>query len=446
MKPKAHEPVAAYLDAFQSFTQNGASGDPSWLKAMRQRAIEAFEAAGFPSSREEGWRFTNVSALTTDPFERTPVRRDDPASAATLEASLLGDPSWTRVVLVDGRYAPALSRPAHEDGVWAGSFHDALAGEHARVVERHLGRYAAVENEPFAALSTAFVRDGALVHIPAGVAVTHPIHIVCVSTGASGQVSYPRMLVVVEREARVTIIESHVNVGGGAYWTNTVAEGVIGDAADVQWFRVQNDGPEALHMATTQIYQGRDSRWFSCSLALGAKLARHNLRTELAGEGAHATMDGLYILGRNQHVDHHTTIDHATPHCTSHELFNGVIDDRARAVFTGRIIVRRGAQRTDSKQSNNNVLLTEDARAHSQPQLEIYADDVRCTHGATLGPIDETSMFYLRSRGHDVEEAKQLLTYGFAVEVLRHIKAPAIREALDALIRHQLGTALAGAT
>lgn len=431
--------IDRYLEAHRRFASNGASTDPSWLKAMRHRAIDAFGQTGFPTTQHEAWRFTNVSGLTKDVFGVTPPDRGQAVRVDDLTDGLLDD-RWHRLVLVDGRCVAGLSQTAELPGTcWIGSFRDALEGVHARVIEQHLARYAAVENEPFAALCTAFIHDGALLYIAADTTLDTPLHVINVSTGQPGQVSHPRLLVVAEQGAEATIVESYLSLGGEGYWTNAVTEGVIGDGARVEWYRIQREESSAFHIGTTQIYQGRDSRWLSCSVALGAGLSRHDLRTELAGEGAHSSLDGVYLIDGARHVDHHTTIDHARPHCTSHELFNGVLDDEARAVFTGRIIVRPGAQRTDSKQSNNNMLLTENARADSQPQLEIYADDVRCTHGATLGPIDEKSLFYLESRGIGRSQARQMLTYGFAAEVLREIESQTLRSELDRLIRRELG-------
>ena len=226
-----------------------------------------------------------------------------------------------------------------------------------------------------------------------------------------------------------------MSIGAGRYWTNAVTEIVAGDGARVDCHRIQRESEHAYHVATTESRQGRDSTVNLHLVAFGSALARHDLRTRLEGAGATALLNGLYLLRDQQHVDHHTVIDHRAPHCESHEYFNGVLDAQARSVFTGRIIVRPGAQRTDSKQTNNNMLLSAEARADSQPQLEIYADDVKCTHGSTTGPLDQRHVFYLRSRGLDATAARQLLTYGFAAEILERMEVSALRDQLDGIVR-----------
>jgi Fe-S cluster assembly protein SufD len=240
---------------------------------------------------------------------------------------------------------------------------------------------------------------------------------------------------VVEREGRAAVIETYAALGDGVYWTNAVTEIVVGDGARVDYHRVQRESEAAYHVASTGSSQGRDSILHVHAVALGAALARHDLRAALDGPGGSCVLNGLYLLRGRQHVDHHTLIDHRQPHCESHEYFNGVLDGAARSVFTGRIIVRPGAQRTDSKQTNNNLLLSGDAHADSQPQLEIYADDVKCTHGSTLGPVDERQLFYLESRGLDGEAARRLLTYGFGAEILARIAIAPLREQLDRAVR-----------
>jgi Fe-S cluster assembly protein SufD len=244
--------------------------------------------------------------------------------------------------------------------------------------------------------------------------------------------------VVVEKSGRAVVEEVYLALADARYWTNAVTELVVGDGARLDHSRFQREGQSAFHIATTQSRQGRDSVLESCSVAFGGGLARHDIGALLDGSGASLTLNGLSVLKGRQHVDHHTVIDHAQPHCESHELFNGIFDDQSRGIFNGRIVVRPGAQRTDSKQTNNNLLLSAEARADSQPQLEIYADDVKCTHGATLGPLDDASMFYLRSRGIDVAAARRLLTYGFGADIVNRIRTPSIRQDLDRALADRL--------
>jgi Fe-S cluster assembly protein SufD len=255
--------------------------------------------------------------------------------------------------------------------------------------------------------------------------------------------THPRTLVVVERGARAVVQETYLtrDSGGGAF-TNAVTELVVGDGGRLDHARLQREDKSAYHVATTQSHQGRDSVLESCSVAFGAGLARHDLGAVLGGSGAFLTLNGLSVLDGKQHVDCHTIIDHAQPHCESHEVFNGVFDDHARGIFNGRIVVRPGAQRTDSKQTNNNLLLSADARADSQPQLEIYADDVKCTHGATLGPLDDASMFYLQSRGIDAAAARRMLTYGFGADIVERISNEPVRRQFDLALAERLGEML----
>jgi Fe-S cluster assembly protein SufD len=272
-----------------------------------------------------------------------------------------------------------------------------------------------------------------------GVTLEQPIELVYAG-GANGAptVRHPRALIVIGAGARATLVERYVATDGGVAWTNAVTEVVVGPAASLELYRVQQESPRGFQIATTATRQGAASSLRFHPLAFGAGLARHDIRTELAGRGAALILNGLYVVGGRQHVDHHTVIDHAEPDCASHEFFNGLLADQAHGVFNGRIIVRPGAQRTDSKQTNNNLLLSADARADSQPQLEIYADDVKCTHGSTVGPLDETALFYLRSRGLDPETAGAMLTYGFAGEILDRMEHRGLRTACDALIRARL--------
>jgi Fe-S cluster assembly protein SufD len=276
------------------------------------------------------------------------------------------------------------------------------------------------------------------VHVPAKAAVEFPIQLLFLATGGKPVVSHPRNLIVVDREARASIVETYAALDDGAYWTNAVTEIVLGDGARVDYHRVQQESSRAYHVATTQSHQGRDSTLNLHFVAFGGKLARHDIGAVMAGPGGTLILNGLYLLGDQQHADHHTTIDHAADHCESHEYFNGVLDEKSRGVFTGRIIVRPGAQKTDSKQTNNNLLLSADAHADSQPQLEIYADDVKCTHGSTVGPLDPRALFYLRSRGMGEDEARRLLTYGFAAEILGRMDVAALRAELDRIVRDRL--------
>lgn len=434
------DPREAYLAEYETF----AVGGPDWARALRREAIGHFADIGFPSPRREDWRFTGIQPLIETAFPRS--TGEARLSAAQVSRLALGAPSWPRLVVVDGRFVPSLSSlkglPA---GVRAGGLAEAIEQNDA-AVRAHLGRHARYEANPFAALATAFLHDGALLVAPAGAVVSEPVEILFISTrGEQPTLLHPRALVVGERGAQLSVFETHAAADGGRYLANAVTELVVGEGAHVGYYRVQSDGTDAYHVATTHAVIARDGVLSACAVALGASLARHDIVTVLDGPGGDATLNGLYLIGGRQVVDHHMLVEHAQPHCTSHELFNGILDGHARSVFTGRIHVHPGAQRTDAKQVNNNLLLSRDARADSQPQLEIYADDVKCTHGSTLGPIDDVSLFYLQSRGLDGTAARNLLTYGFAADIITRVPSQLARAVLDRLIANRLGQEAAAA-
>lgn len=429
-----------YVAAHQAFVGNGAGAAPAWLAELRQSGIGRFGALGFPTMKQEAWRFTSVASLTASKFELAPPIPDPRyPGPGDIQPFLLGDAAPHRLVFVNGHFSSSLSDTAGlPPGVQVTNLAAAVASD--ALAREHLGKYVGYGERPFAALNTAFIRDGALVHVPAGVTVDEPIQLLflTVARGETRIVTHPRTLIVVERQARAAIVETYAGLQDGVYWTNAVTEIAVADGGRVDCYRVQREGPRAYHVAVTEAHQGRDSSVNLHAVAFGATLARHDIAGVLEGTGGSLILNGLYLLGKEQHADHHTTIDHAAPHCESHEYFNGVLDGRSRGVFTGRIIVRPGAQKTDSKQTNNNLLLSTDAHADSQPQLEIYADDVKCTHGSTVGPLDPRALFYLRSRGLDEAHARRLMTYGFAADILGRMEIPALRSQLDEVVRRRL--------
>jgi len=427
--------VARLVAAYRAFAANGASGAPAWLKDLREGAIARFDALGFPTTKQEAWRFTNVAALTETAFDLAHPASRIP-QLAEIQPFLLGD--GPRLVFVNGFLVRSLSTPL-SDGVRLDGLAQALV-DTPDLVRQHLSKYAAFTDRPFAALNTAFVHDGAFVYVPAKVTIEEPIQLLFLTTPVDGErvVAHPRNLIVLEREARATVVETYASLEDGVYWTNAVTEVVVGDGARVDCYRVQRESDQAYHVAVTDVHQGRDTTVNVHAVAFGAALARHDLRGTLAGPGGYLILNGLYVLDGEQHADHHTAIDHAAPHCESHEYFNGVLDGRSRGIFNGRIIVRPGAQKTDSKQTNNNLLLSGEAHADSQPQLEIYADDVKCTHGSTVGPLDPKALFYLRSRGIGEVDARRLMTYGFAAEILNRMDVAPLRAQLDEIVRARL--------
>jgi len=431
--------LQAWRDAHRAFAGNGSGGVPVWVCELRDAGMDRFAALGFPTTRQEEWRFTNVAAIAETAFALPHAPRSGAPSAKEIRGYEVCEAGRHLLVFVNGCFSGALSSVRGlPEGVVVGSLAEAMR-THGDLVRAHLGRLVGAAGTPFAALNTAFVHDGGFVHVPAGVHMPEPVQFLYLTVpGAEPIVSHPRSLVVAERTARCAVVESYAAFGDGVYLTNAVTEIVAADGARVDCYRVQRDSVKAYHVGVTATRQGRDSTVHVHPVAFGAALSRHDINVVLDGENGLALLNGLYVLGGRQHADHHTTIDHAKPHCESHEYFNGVLDERSRGVFNGRIIVRPGAQRTDSKQTNNNLVLSEEARADSQPQLEIYADDVKCTHGATLGPIDEQAMFYLKSRGVPAAEARSLLTYGFGAEIIDRMSIAPLQAQLDRWVRHRL--------
>jgi Fe-S cluster assembly protein SufD len=425
------DPTAPYLADFEAFERELSAaelvGQPAGLRALRRQAIESFARQGFPTTRQEEWRSTNLAALTRASFQR-------PAQPAELDRSAL-EP-WlfeasACLVFVDGRFAPGLSETA---GLPAGVIATGLAEAlelHPEKVEAHLARHAKFESHPFVALNTAFLRDGAFVWLPRGAAVEKPVHLLFLASGREGgaTVNYPRNLIVAEEASQVAIVETYA--GSGPYFTCAVTEMVAGPAAVIDHYKVQRESLEAFHLATFQIHADRACTPSSHSISIGGALVRNDVNALLAGEGVDCTLNGLYLAEGRQFVDNHMRVEHAAPHCDSHELYKGILDGKARAVFNGLIHVRHGAQKTDAKQSNRNLLLSRDAIANSNPQLEIFADDVKCTHGSTVGQLDDDAVFYLRSRGIGEAAARSILTYAFASDIVERIKVEPVRRDLE---------------
>lgn len=434
--------TSTFRSNFDRFERQAAAAAPSWLDALRRQAIRRFELVGFPTTKLEAWRHTNVAPIARTPF-RLAAADDSPAARDAADRVAFGADTACELVFVNGHYSAALSRTCKlPRGARAGSLADALAAD-ADALRPHLAKYADVEANPFVALNTGFVRDGAFVHVPRGTAIDRPIHLVFVSTAAAEPtVSHPRTLVVVEDAAQATVVETYVGGGKAAYFTNAVTEIVAGADAVVDHYKLQQEGPAAYHVATMQVRVARGGSFVSHSASTGSMLARNDLNVTMAGEGAGATLNGLVLVGGEQHVDNRTLMEHAAPNCPSHELYKHVLADKATAVFRGKIHVHQAAQKTDSKQTSKALLLSNDAYMNSQPALEIYADDVKCTHGATIGPVDEEQVFYMRSRGVGLDAARHLMTYAFAADITRRIKVEPVRRRLEEYMAAQHGLPL----
>ena len=430
----------AYLQDFGVRSGTATADGPEWLEPLRRTAIERFAATGFPTSRDEEWRFTPVTPIAQGSWRQAAGSRQT-VTRSQLTPFVFGHPEWTTLVFVDGAYSQGLSSTgALFKGVKVGSLAEALRSKEPGL-EKHLARHAPVDASPFTALSTAFMRDGGFVHVPANTDLTRPIHLIFVATtGASGTVSHPRNLVIVGAGSRASIIESYVTLAEGTrYWTNAVTEVVAGANSWIEHTRIQRESESAHHVGLTHVEQERDSHYRSFSLAMGGALARHNLTARLNGENVETLMYGLYLTRNDQVVDNHTAIHHNQPNCRSWEVYKGVLDGRSRAVFNGKVFVKPEAQKTDAKQTNRNLLLSDTAKVDTKPQLEIFADDVKCTHGATVGRLDDVALFYARSRGVLADKAQLLLTYAFAAEVTSEVVLEPVREELERLVRERLG-------
>jgi Fe-S cluster assembly protein SufD len=492
--------------------------EPAALRALRRRAFDRFLELGFPTTREEEWRYTNVAPIAkagypafpgeasashqrnyvqpgavpsslsenqrqrllgqaAGPAPRVPspatgprgwgaprrgqgghpprfgasgserqrwegerwrlASHADPLPDAGRGGISFGDVARERLVWVNGRFAPEFSAAGElPRGVQVGSLAQAFEGNFERV-ESHLAQYARFDRQPFVALNTALMTDGAFLYVPRGVVVEDPIHLLFLADSEEQPFTYhPRTLILAEESSQVTVLETFI--GSGAYFTNAVTEIVLGENAVVDHYRSQCESNAAFHVATLQVQQAGDSNFRSHAVSLGGSLVRNDINAVLAGLGVESTLNGLYVARDRQHVDNHTAIDHAQPHCNSHELYKGILDDAATAVFNGKIFVRQDAQKTDAKQTNQNLLLSRDATINTKPQLEIFADDVRCTHGATVGQLDEDAIFYLRSRGIGLEEARSVLTYAFATDILHRIRVEPLQSALEAELLRRL--------
>ena len=430
----------AFVQEFEARAGTATAEGPEWLEPVRRAAMERFARTGFPAARDEEWRFTPLSAIAQGTWRPASGGAGE-LTRAQLAPFVFGHADWTTLVFVNGVFNETLSVVGEmPDGVRVRSLAEALRSDGA-LLHAHLTRHAPIEGSPFTALNTAFMAEGGVVHVGPGVDVAAPVHLLFITTAeAGGTVAHPRNIVVVERGARASVIESYVTLAPGqSYWTNPVTEVAVGAGAWLEHTRIQRESEHAQHVGLTHVDQQRDSHYRSFSLAMGGALARHNLHVRLNDENIETLMYGLYVTRDEQVVDNHTAIYHDQPNCRSWEVYKGILDGRSRAVFNGKVFVRPEAQKTDAKQTNRNLLLSDGARVDTKPQLEIFADDVKCTHGATVGRLDEIARFYARSRGIPAEAADRLLRYAFAAEVVEEVALAPVREELDRLVRARLG-------
>jgi Fe-S cluster assembly protein SufD len=433
----ATQQLENYLEGFTELQKHVVGRSVPWLRRLREDAFARFCEVGFPTTHDEDWRFTNVSALAKTAF-RLPRKDADQISRKALDPYRIPGVDC-QLVFVNGRFASELSLLNNlPRGVKVSS----LAAEilsNPKQVEAHLGCYLDTKRDAFAALNTAFLEDGAYVYISRGTVLEEPISVLFVSaTNGVPLMTHPRNLIVAEEDSQATVLEEYVSLDSGAAFSNTVTELVAGDQAVISQYMIEREHTEAFNVSTLRMQQGRASTVASHSVLLGGSLVRNNVHPVLAGEGGDCLINGLFIGNGRQHMDNYMLVEHAKPHCGSRQFYNGILDGHSHGVFHGRIIVHKDAQKTDAKQTNRNLLLSDDAQIDTKPQLEIYADDVKCTHGATIGQMAEDALFYLRARGIDEVSARKLLLFAFASECLDRMKPGPVRTHVDALINESL--------
>ena len=429
--------LETYRSGFQALQRGPAANEPSWLSDLRQHAWSRFTKLGFPTARRgnEKWKYTNVRPLATANFDsEVNGRRDSDTRITNLGRLAPSHDGWLNLVFLDGYFADYLSTGTQKsNGVVVSNLADAIALDNP-IVQQHLAKHAEVEDDGFTALNTAFLQDGAFVHIADGHEAPAPLHLIFVTTDREREtVSYPRTLVIAGRGARLSLVESYVSLSDSRYFTNAVTELVLEDGAEVDHYRLLLESTEAFHVGTSRVHQGQDSTFRSGSFTKGAALARNDFQVTLDATGAACFLNGLYMTSGTQHIDNLINIDHAKPHTKSRLVYKGILDGKSRAVFGGTVLVRKDAQKSDARQTDKNLLLSESAEVDSKPSLLIYADDVQCGHGATAGHIDQDTVFYMRSRGLDQEMASRMLVHAFAREIIDTVDIEPLRDYLDDL-------------
>jgi len=432
--PEIREGIEPYLEAFARLREEPSDGN-GWLARRREEAMARFAARGFPTTREEAWRYTSLQALVRSRFELRPAPRPEALTPALFEQLTFEPWDCTHLVFLNGRFAPGLSRIAKlPPGVRLTSLARAIRDDRD-FVEEHLGRAADGSERSLTDLNLAFTTDGMFLHVPRGTVLQDPIHALFVSmSDGAAAMSHPHNLIVVEEGSQATVVESYAGIGPAAYLTNAVTEVVAHSNAVVDHYRLEREQTSAFHLSLVEARLDRSAVFSSQAIALGGRLVRQDVRVVLDGEGAECTLNGLSVLDGDQHVDNHTFIDHARPHGTSRELYKGVLDGRSRGVFDGTIVVRPEAQKSDARQVNRNLLLSEEALADSKPTLQIEADDVKCSHAATIGQLEEDALFYLQSRGLGEETARSLLVNAFVSDIVGRIRIEPVRAGLECLL------------
>jgi Fe-S cluster assembly protein SufD len=430
-----------YGAAFRELLKQRAD-EPSWLRRAREDAFARFESVGFPTVGEEEWKYTNVTPIARANF-RPAITTAATGLKGNVNSLLIPEAKNSRLVFVNGILQRELSSSNVGDQVVIADLSESLRDPETEALVKEQFENTESENG-FAALNAALFSGGAFVQIPRGMEVASPIHLLFISQANNGDApaSFPRVLIIAEENSSATILESYSAIGTGAYFTNAIVDVVAKPGARIEHYKVQRENTSAFHVATTSAQISRGARYDTASINVGAQLARHDIDVGFNEEGGECAVDGLYMIGAEQHSDTHSVIDHSSAHCTSRQLYKGVLDGKSHAVFNGKVFVRHGAQQTDAQQTNKNLLLSEDARVDTKPQLEIFADDVKCAHGAAVGQLNDDEIFYLESRGINPALARNMLTYGFAEEVIEKIKIESIQRELNEVVLNQLHSGL----
>lgn len=438
-----------YLPDFHALQRTAEAGGQTWLREIRDNAWSSFSHLGFPTARRgnEKWKYTSVRAIAYADFSHPQDLDPDTATdAADLRRIAPWNDDWMNLVFVDGRFSAVLSSATggatrNANGARVTSLADAIRSD-GELVQEHLGRHASVEDDGFTALNTAFLEDGAFIHVPEGQSTSSVVNLVYVTTGRSQpRASYPRTLVVAGRNSRTTVVESYIGLCQDEYFTDAVTEIVAQEGAHIEHYRLLMESAQAYHVGNCRVYQAQDSEYVSASFSMGAGLGRNEFQVLLDAPGASCSLNGLYLTTGTQHLDNMISIDHAKPHTKSRLLYKGILDGKSRAVFGGTVLVRKDAQKADARQTDKNLLLSDEAEVDSKPSLFIYADDVQCSHGATAGHMDENTLFYMRSRGLDLETASRMLIQAFAREIVDTVQLQPLRDHLDKIVLEALPTA-----
>lgn len=427
--------VDSYLQGYKKFIKQDNSGSTKQIIDTKEDAIENFSKLGFPTIKDEEWRFTNLLPLVKSEFNLHSEKEIDTVNI-DLGKYIIPELNSYLMVFVDGIFSEQLSKIKTTDSNVKIKPISASLNSDRNIINQHLFKCADIENEAFTALNTAYFLDGAFVYVPKNTVLEEAVHILYVSSSDNTSMYSPRNLIVVEDSSQAKVIEHYVSLQDSVYLSNTVSEVVIGENSTLDHYFIEQESKKAFNISTLEVNQGRNSNLNSHSILLGGSIVRNNIHPVLSGEGCNSTINGLFMPSGRQHMDNFMKIEHASPHCDSRQLYNGILADKSKGVFHGRIIVHKDAQKTDAKQTNRNLLLSDSAKIDTKPQLEIYADDVKCTHGATIGQLDSDSLFYLRSRGIDQQVAKAILLRAFASQNIENIGDLAIKNYVEALVNN----------